>query len=34
VNVEPSGWVSRAPAPITSQTGFVSLDGISFRAVQ
>jgi hypothetical protein len=34
VNVEPSGWVSRAPTPLDSQNGWIALDGITFRAVQ
>jgi hypothetical protein len=34
VNVTPDGWVSRAPAPLTSQTGYVMIDGVTFRAVQ
>ena len=34
VNVEPSGWVSRAPSPIDEQSGWQSLDGITFRAEQ
>jgi hypothetical protein len=34
INVESSGWVSRAPAALNSQYGWVSIDGITFRAVQ
>ena len=34
INVESSGWVSKAPAALNSQNGWVSLDGITFRAVQ
>jgi hypothetical protein len=34
LNVESSGWVSRAPTPLDSQNGWVSLDGVSFRAEQ
>jgi hypothetical protein len=34
VNVEPSGWVSRAPTPLDSQNGWIALDGTTFRAVQ
>ena len=34
MNVEPSGYVSRAPSPIDSQNGWISLDGITFRAEQ
>jgi hypothetical protein len=34
INVTPDGWVSRAPAPLDSQWGWVSMDGITFRAEQ
>jgi hypothetical protein len=34
INVEPTGWVSRAPMPLDSQNGWVSMDGITFRAEQ
>ena len=34
INVESSGWVSKAPAPLDSQNGWVALDGITYRAVQ
>ena len=34
MNVEPSGWVSRAPTPLDSQNGWISFDGITFRAEQ
>jgi hypothetical protein len=29
-----SGAALRAPAPIASQNGWISLDGITFRALQ
>ena len=32
LNVEANGWVSRQPTPLDSQNGWVSLDGMSFRA--
>jgi hypothetical protein len=34
INVESTGWVSRAPTHIEEQTGWVQLDGITFRAEQ
>jgi hypothetical protein len=34
INVEPNGWVSKAPTAMDSQNGWVSFDGITFRAEQ
>ena len=34
INVEANGWVSKAPTAMDSQNGWVSFDGITFRAEQ
>jgi hypothetical protein len=34
INIEPTGWVSKAPTPTDSQNGWVAFDGITFRAEQ